>query len=86
MHRTYLIAGKALELSTTIIGKPDYDGLKTERLADRAAKPPSQKICGTFNDHPPEGVERLQEYGANIGVGENPLNGKGVVLTCNDED
>lgn len=86
MHRTYLIAGKALELSTTIIGKLDYDGSKTERLADHAAKSLSRKIGETFNDHPPEGVERLQEYGTNIGVGENPLNGKSVVQTRSGVD
>lgn len=28
-RKTYLIAGNALELYTTIIGKPDYDGLTT---------------------------------------------------------
>ena len=86
VRRTYLIAGKALELSTTIIGKPDYDGFKTERLADRAAKSLSRKIGETFNDHPPKGAEKLQEYGTNTGVGENPLNGKGVVQTRSGVD
>ena len=32
MIRIHLIAGKSLELSTTIIRKLDYEGLKTERL------------------------------------------------------
>ena len=33
-QRTHLIAGKTLELFTTIIKKLDYDGLKTKGLVD----------------------------------------------------
>ena len=49
-----------------------------------AAKPLSRKIRGTFNDYP-LGEKHQQEYGANKGVGENPLNGKGMPLPGNAE-
>lgn len=38
--RIYLIAGKPLEPCTTIIGKPDYEGLTTQGLGVHAAKHP----------------------------------------------
>ena len=41
--RTYLIAGSTLEPCTTIVGKPDYDGLKTQGLVVHAAKHPNVK-------------------------------------------
>lgn len=41
--RTYLIAGNTLEPCTTIIGKPDYEGLKTQGLVVHAAKRPNVK-------------------------------------------
>lgn len=48
-QRLYLIAGNALELCTTIIGKPYYEGLTTQRLAVLAAKYPNvpRIPCGT---------------------------------------
>ena len=42
----HLNAGKPLEPFTTIIGKPDYDGLKTKGLGVHAAKPLSVKSYG----------------------------------------
>ena len=80
-QRTHLIAGKTLEPFTTIIKKLDYDGLKNKRIGRSAAKLLNEYFTRrTFNDHPPtRGVLiMLQEYGANKGVGENPLNGNGV--------
>lgn len=80
-QRTHLIAGKTLEPFTTIIKKLDYDGLKNKRIGRSAAKLLNECFTRrTFNDHPPmRGILiMLQEYGANKGVGENPLNGNGV--------
>lgn len=80
-QRTHLIAGKTLEPFTTIIKKLDYDGLKNKRIGRSAAKLLNEYFTRrTFNDHPPmRGILiMLQEYGANKGVGENPLNGNGV--------
>ena len=80
-QRTHLIAGKTLEPFTTIIKKLDYDGLKSKRIGRSAAKLLNEYFTRrTFNDHPPmRGILiMLQEYDANKGVGENPLNGNGV--------
>ena len=51
-----------------------------------AVKLLNQMARRTFNDHSRVGlIIQQQKYGANQGVGENPLNGNGVALTDNAE-
>ena len=47
MIRMHLIAGKSLELSTTIIEKSNYEGLKTERLDNQQQSTPSYPVDHT---------------------------------------
>lgn len=56
---------------------------KSFLMGDHAAKPLSHVICGTFNGHPIGLCQ--EEYGANKGVGEIPLNGKGTPLIKGEE-
>ena len=72
MLRTYLNAGKPLEPCTTIIGKPDYEGLTTQGLGVRAEKHPNvfRRPYGTLAEGelsqtiPHEGF-RLENKGGN---------------------
>lgn len=72
-QRMYLIAGNVLEPCTTIVGKPGYDGLKTQGLTVLAAKHPNvfRRTCGTLVEGERSTTRITSRFGQ-VNKGGNP--------------